>query len=487
LLLEQHAAAGFPPDLALDLVLNELVARAADATRATAAALALLRGDLMVCRAATGPNAPDLGIPLDTRDGLSGACVRMRLAQLCADTESDSRVDPAVSRRQGIRSMMVVPVFDHDAIGGDRKPPLTGVLEVFSPLPNTFTHQSQALLADFADECARISRVAATVKTHPPAEMIPLEEELASPELDAVATESGGASTLSGGAHAEADVMHLPLLNNEHLDAWAGDTSSAEIEGAPISAAQAQPAMAAEDSSARGHSRQPYEVWTLVLGGLVILAAAVFSFMIGSRIGWLRAAHSAAQVASEAAPVGTTTLPAPTAGFGEKSAPPSRENSASRARSETGSAKAPASSPDELVVYDKNQVVFRMKPSAAEGGKAASSVGPDKAATQSLSSRAEAPHTVWLAPAEAESRLLKRVEPQYPVDAMADRRSGNVTMEVHVAEDGTVSSVRTLNGDPLLAAAAAEAVRNWRYQPFRQSDRPAKFQTDVTLTFSLPN
>src|SRR5271157_2765789 len=111
-LLEQHVQAGFPPDLALDLVLNELVVRAADATQASAAALALVRGDEMVCRAATGLHAPDLGIPLNTSDGLSGACVRTHTTQLCDDTESDPRVDPALSRRLGIRSILIVPVFD---------------------------------------------------------------------------------------------------------------------------------------------------------------------------------------------------------------------------------------------------------------------------------------------------------------------------------------------------------------------------------------
>ena len=39
----------------------------------------------------------------------------------------------------------------------------------------------------------------------------------------------------------------------------------------------------------------------------------------------------------------------------------------------------------------------------------------------------------------------------------------------------------------MLAAAAAEAVRNWHYQPYRLHDRPAQFQTDVTLTFALPD
>ena len=57
-LLEENLLAGFPLDLALDLVLNELVVRAAEATRASAAALALARGDEMVCRAATGVATP---------------------------------------------------------------------------------------------------------------------------------------------------------------------------------------------------------------------------------------------------------------------------------------------------------------------------------------------------------------------------------------------------------------------------------------------
>jgi TonB family protein len=60
-------------------------------------------------------------------------------------------------------------------------------------------------------------------------------------------------------------------------------------------------------------------------------------------------------------------------------------------------------------------------------------------------------------------------------------------LEVQVAKDGSVSNIRTLSGDPLLAAAATAAVRTWRYHPYRQHDHPAQFQTDVTLSFALPN
>src|ERR1700693_2573214 len=72
-LLEEHLLAAFPLDLALDWVLNEIVVRAAEATRASAAAVALARGDEMVCRAATGRVAPDLGVPLNTRPAVSAS------------------------------------------------------------------------------------------------------------------------------------------------------------------------------------------------------------------------------------------------------------------------------------------------------------------------------------------------------------------------------------------------------------------------------
>jgi TonB family protein len=95
--------------------------------------------------------------------------------------------------------------------------------------------------------------------------------------------------------------------------------------------------------------------------------------------------------------------------------------------------------------------------------------------------------SVWISSNEADARLLSRTEPQYPPEARSAHRSGNVVLEVHVADDGSVSNIRTLSGDPVLAAAAAQAVRKWRYQPYRFHDHPAQFQTDVTLTFALPN
>jgi TonB family protein len=131
-------------EVALDLVLNEVVERACLATNATAGAIALAHGDEMVCRATTGENAPDLGVRFDTDQGLSGACVRTREWQRCNDTESDPRVNAAVCRQLGVRSILVVPVQRGDE--------LMGVIEILSIRPDAFSDRDVRCLQAFSLE-----------------------------------------------------------------------------------------------------------------------------------------------------------------------------------------------------------------------------------------------------------------------------------------------------------------------------------------------
>jgi TonB family protein len=485
-ILEQHLLAGFPLDLALDLVLNELVVRAAEATHASAAALALARGDEMVCRAATGPLAPDLGIPLNPRDGLSGACLQTRQPQLSVDTEFDPRVDPSVSRRRGIRSILIVPVFD-TAFGAnsgadsganfgansganDSNAQFAGVLEVFSPSPAAFSHLDQKRLEGFAEECAHIRRAAIELSQRKPAiKPVPSEPTPSEP------------------------------VPSEFTP--------------PISIAASAPPI----------RRAPYEVWTLVLGGLAILATIAVSFLIGSRVGWLRptASHAPTQLipanSSPAEPFVAPKSSAAAKSSATRTTPPAK--SAAVPSAAHSAAHSAPHSDDELVVYEKGKVIFRMKPAPAKADQAAQQ--PAKAGSTKQDSRAvveassttkistakidatenvpakiapaktiptkTVPQSVWLSSEQAETRLLSRTEPQYPPDALAAHRSGDVVLEVHVAEDGSVSNIRAVSGDPRLAAAATDAVRNWRFQPYRLHDHPTQFQTDVTLTFALPN
>lgn len=65
---------------------------------------------------------------------------------------------------------------------------------------------------------------------------------------------------------------------------------------------------------------------------------------------------------------------------------------------------------------------------------------------------------------KSDRKLVKRVEPVYPSIAGPLHLSGSVKMVVQIARDGKVESVRTTGGNPVLAAAAEVAVKQWRYE-----------------------
>src|SRR5246127_5197773 len=133
-------------NLALDLVLNQIVEQACLATGATGAAIALTRDGEMVCRATTGRTAPDLGVRLDNA-GFSAECLRVGTLQRCDDTETDPRVDSAACRLLGVRSILVVPLW----YWGE----FMGIFEIFSPRPNAFGERDEQTLQALAYRIVR--------------------------------------------------------------------------------------------------------------------------------------------------------------------------------------------------------------------------------------------------------------------------------------------------------------------------------------------
>ena len=61
-------------------------------------------------------------------------------------------------------------------------------------------------------------------------------------------------------------------------------------------------------------------------------------------------------------------------------------------------------------------------------------------------------------------KVTKRVEPLYPVIAKQARLSGTVKLIFEVTPEGAVRNVRTTGGNPILASAAEEAVKHWKYE-----------------------
>ncbi len=84
-----------------------------------------------------------------------------------------------------------------------------------------------------------------------------------------------------------------------------------------------------------------------------------------------------------------------------------------------------------------------------------------------------------------EARPVTRVEPVYPDLPAQARVQGVVILEVLVDVKGLPSSVSVLRSIPLLESAAIEAVRKWRWNPYKLLDRPVPFWVTVTVNFRL--
>jgi TonB family protein len=87
-------------------------------------------------------------------------------------------------------------------------------------------------------------------------------------------------------------------------------------------------------------------------------------------------------------------------------------------------------------------------------------------------------------PAEVMEKLLQhRVEPTYPPEARQQNLQAIIALDIVVGRNGTVVSIRPLNGPDVLAHAAMDALRWWKFEPYRLNGEPAVVETTVAVEF----
>ena len=82
-----------------------------------------------------------------------------------------------------------------------------------------------------------------------------------------------------------------------------------------------------------------------------------------------------------------------------------------------------------------------------------------------------------------EKLLIHRVDPEYPAAARPENLQGIIVLHVVVGSDGTVVNSRALNGPDVLAQSAVDALRWWRFEPYRVDGRPVVVETTVAVEF----
>jgi len=94
-----------------------------------------------------------------------------------------------------------------------------------------------------------------------------------------------------------------------------------------------------------------------------------------------------------------------------------------------------------------------------------------------------APARVRVGANVAASNLIAQVKPDYPADAKAQGITGAVILEADINREGKVVGLNVVSGDPVLAKAAMDAVRQWVYQPLMMNSQPVDVVTMITVNF----
>ena len=102
-----------------------------------------------------------------------------------------------------------------------------------------------------------------------------------------------------------------------------------------------------------------------------------------------------------------------------------------------------------------------------------------------VSTPASAPKRTRVPARIAEANLVYDVAPKYPPDAGRERIEGTVVLMAVIGKDGTVRDVRVESGLPVLAQAAIEAVKQWRYRPYLLNGEPVEIDSQITINFNL--
>jgi TonB family protein len=407
-------------DVALDLVLEQIVYQARLSTGATGAFLGLVRNGQMVYRAMNGATSAEFVAYLRRDPRMVDACLRTSAVQHCRNSDNASGLDMSVCRILGARSMVLVPVLKET----EEK---LGVLGAFSSQADAFASRDlvplQSLSRRVADTMARVDDLAYDLAVRA---SVPGQWQEVAKRFFRIPAEytRAVAVTLTSGARRPLGVALM--VGVSLLVGWA-----------------------LTRSVTRGRLRPSSKNSTMVVPQSSAPAQA----------------PSVADSPFVRPPVNPTAI-VPV---------PAKTSNPVSARAEH---HVPDLEIEDPVDGTSSGIVL------FEGAEAQST--STRSRDSSLRSASPSPPPVIIRERTALEHVVDRVEPEYPDEAKANHVQGSVVLDVLVGKDGKVRGLSLVRGDLALTAAAADAVRQWRFKPLIRNGRPGSFESHITLTFALP-
>lgn len=236
----------------------------------------------------------------------------------------------------------------------------------------------------------------------------------------------------------------------------------------------------------------------LMVGALVLLLAALGLLLYRDRDFWFPETQEAAEQPEESAPA--SAAPSHTA---ITNAAPTIARHTAKPQAKTAAPAPPPSPPVnvtaqrtalpplevEVVAGDShrkvrpgtNSVRVDLQPgTTSQALSQATNAAPDTAAsvTSYAAERVEMS-------ADTSNVVTHSVQPGYPLLARQMKVQGSVILQALISREGAIQDLHVLSGPPILASAAQEAVRQWRFKPHYLGNEPVETQAKITVNFTI--
>jgi protein TonB len=124
-------------------------------------------------------------------------------------------------------------------------------------------------------------------------------------------------------------------------------------------------------------------------------------------------------------------------------------------------------------------------PGGVPGGQMGGVIGGIISSTPVAVPKVATPQRVRVSQGVSQGLLVRKVQPNYPPLARQARIQGSVLLQAEISKDGTIANLRLISGHPMLAPAAIEAVKQWKYKPYFLNGEPVEVETQITVNFTL--
>jgi len=124
-------------------------------------------------------------------------------------------------------------------------------------------------------------------------------------------------------------------------------------------------------------------------------------------------------------------------------------------------------------------------PGGVPGGQMGGVIGGIISSTPVAVPKVATPTRVRVSQGVTQGLLIRKVQPTYPPLARQARIQGSVLLAAEISKDGSIENLHLISGHPMLAPAAIEAVKQWKYKPYILNGEPVEVETQITVNFTL--